>query len=159
MTFAFTCVLPVINIWLLVKTKFISSVYMDKKEERQMAYLATLIFYVAEYFLLSNVEMFTIIRMLILGAALSLLITFIINFYWKISAHMTGIGGMAGALYSVNSFIDISIALPVVILLAGIIGFSRLALQAHNHAQVYAGFTIGFSCVVILFYFSTHFSL
>lgn len=154
MTLAFTFLLPVLNIWLLVKTKFISSIYMDKREERNISYLATLIFYLAQYYLLHNIQLFAIIKLLMLGACLSLAVTFIINLAWKISAHMTAIGGMAGALFAFNPIIDISIALPATLLIAGIIGVARLWLNAHTSTQVYAGFIIGFCSVAGLYSFS-----
>jgi membrane-associated phospholipid phosphatase len=65
--------------------------------------------------------------------------------YWKISMHMTGIGGLCGSLLlcSIIWPIDIRWMLAAVFLIAGIIGSSRLILNAHTPAQVSAGFFAG----------------
>jgi hypothetical protein len=146
MTFIFTCLLPIANVWLLVKTKFISNFYLDNREERNISYLTTLIFYIAEYYLLNGIPVSVILKLLLLGATLSVALAFAINFWWKISAHMIGIGGMAGAMLAVNSQIDIAFFFPIILFIAGLIGFARLALQAHTNTQVYIGFCLGFVC-------------
>jgi len=146
MTLAFTCLLPVMNVWLLVKIKYISSFHLNIKEERNISYVTTLIFYVAEYYLLNGVQVFDVLKLLVLGATLSVALAFIINFWWKISAHMIGIGGLAGALFALNGQIDIAFFFPIVLFVAGLIGFARLALEAHTNAQVYTGFLLGFAC-------------
>jgi membrane-associated phospholipid phosphatase len=37
-------------------------------------------------------------------------------------------------------------------LIAGIVGFSRLKLSAHNSSQIYSGFFVGLGIQVVLFY-------
>lgn len=152
MTFAFTCLLPIVNVWILVKTKVASSFQLDKREERNISYLTTIIFYSAVYYLLNGIPVSNTLKLLILGATFSIALAFLINFWWKISAHMIGIGGVAGALLAVNSQIDIALFFPIALFIAGLLGFARLALQAHSNAQVYVGFCLGFVCEWGLFH-------
>ncbi|MCK4288907.1 MAG: hypothetical protein KAW86_06865, partial [Bacteroidales bacterium] len=87
------------------------------------------------------------------GATFLLIITLIINFFWKISIHMIGIGGMLGTLIGLSFLwmIDIPFLIILLILCSGITGFARLKLNAHNPAQVYTGFVIGTSFMLLLF--------
>ena len=142
-TFIFTALLPALNIFLLVKTKFISNVFLEQRKERTLAYIAAILFYLSEYYLLKEVELFSIPRLLILGATISLVLAFCINFFWQISTHAIGVGGLIGATLALLSKINATAIIPLLILIAGLVSFSRLKLNAHTPAQVYCGFLLG----------------
>ena len=143
-TFVFTAILPALNIILLIKMNFIPNVLLEEKKDRRLAYMATIIFYLSEYYLLKEIELFSLLRSLIIGAAISLTFAFLINFFWKISAHAIGMGGLIGATLALSSKINATaVVIPALILIAGVIGFSRLKLNAHTPAQVYCGFLLG----------------
>jgi membrane-associated phospholipid phosphatase len=58
---------------------------------------------------------------------------------------MVGIGGLLGVLISIsylNRF-DMTPFYIIIILAAGLIGFSRLTLKEHTPGQVYSGFLLG----------------
>jgi membrane-associated phospholipid phosphatase len=77
----------------------------------------------------------------------SLISTLFITNYWKISMHMTGIGGLCGS-FMLLSFIwpiDLRLIIAALFLVAGIVGSSRLILNVHTPAQVAAGFAAGFA--------------
>ena len=151
LTLTFTFIFPVFNSWLLVKTKFISSIHMHQKEERNISYMITLVFYIAVYYLLREIQVFPVFKVLLLGASVSLALAYIINFYWKISAHMVGIGGLCGLLLALSERMDVTLVFPLVLFIAGVVGFSRLVLNAHTEAQVYVGFLLGFIATFSLF--------
>jgi membrane-associated phospholipid phosphatase len=71
--------------------------------------------------------------------------TLLITYYWKISMHMTGIGGLCGAflLLGIVWPVDLRLILAGLFFIAGIVGSSRLVLQVHTPAQVAAGFIAG----------------
>ena len=75
----------------------------------------------------------------------ALLAVTIINHWWKISAHLTGIGGLLGGIcsfalsYSVLPFWLIIIVLLVALILM----YARLYLDAHTPMQVVCGFILG----------------
>ena len=129
---------------------------MGSPEERTIPYAGTIIYYFCLYYLFYNTELPMLFKMLILGASISVTLTFIINFKWKISAHTTGIGGIAGALLGIIYRLktDMYATLAGVILIAGIISFARLKLNAHTPPQVYTGFLLGFivQFLLIIFY-------
>ncbi|MCB0617437.1 MAG: hypothetical protein KDC41_01645, partial [Saprospiraceae bacterium] len=97
----------------------------------------------------------------VLGATIGLFLAFFINIFSKISAHAVGMGGLLAMivitmfLYSYDTLtvyagwfgqIEISMAtvLILAILLAGMVGTSRLLLQAHDMQDLSGGFLVGF---------------
>ena len=79
----------------------------------------------------------------------------IINIRWKISAHMIGIGGLTGALLCISILLEVYITpyLVYALLIAGLIGSSRLILKAHTPLQIYVGFAVGVICQFAVLYF------
>ena len=71
----------------------------------------------------------------------------------KLSAHLTGIGGLVGTLVmlSIKLHTDFLALICVLIVLSGIIGMSRIKLEAHNENEVYLGFLLGFFSQVFIF--------
>lgn len=58
---------------------------------------------------------------------------------------MTGIGGLTGLIVFLiwSQRVNLQFLLILSIILAGLIGFARLQVRAHNQAQVYSGFLAG----------------
>lgn len=145
-TFLFTFLLPTINALILLKMGRIQSLEMNSNEERIIPYSSTALYFFALFYLFYNAEFPAIFKVVILGAAISILLTFIINFKWKISAHTIGIGGIAGAALGIiyRLQLDFQFAFMAILLFSGIVAYSRLKLKAHTPAQVYTGFVLGF---------------
>jgi hypothetical protein len=144
-TFMFTFVLPTLNAFILLKTGRIQSLEMESSSERVLPYISTILYFAALFYMFYVREFPTVLVLLIAGAGLSILATFIINFFWKISAHAIGIGGIVGALIGIylRLQIDLRLHLLVVIFVAGLVGFARLKLKAHSPGQVYSGYALG----------------
>lgn len=89
-----------------------------------------------------------------MGGGIAILLTAFINLKFKISAHMVGIGGLLGVLISISYLIkfDMTLFYIFVIILAGIVGFARLTLNEHKPLQVYAGFLLGLTIQLSLFF-------
>src|ERR1043165_3253938 len=100
-TFLFTFLLPALNALILLKMKRISSLEMNDPKERIIPYGSTSLYYFALFYLFYNADFPAIFKIVILGAGISILLTLLINFRWKISAHCLGIGGMAGAMLGI----------------------------------------------------------
>jgi hypothetical protein len=151
-TFFFTFVLPAINAFVLLKLGRIKSLEMETQRERLIPYGSAVLYYIALLYLFYNTNFLDFFKMVILGAACCILITLLINTRWKISAHTIGIGGVAGVVLGViyRLQVDLELVFFVVILIAGIIVYARLRLNAHTPAQVYTGFLLGFLIQLIL---------
>lgn len=154
-TFIFTFILPALNAVILLKLGRIKSLEMETSRERIVPYISTLMYYIALAYLFFSAQFSAVFIILILGASVSVLMTLIINFKWKISAHAVGIGGIIGAAMGISArlMIDMQYIIILAILIAGLIGFARLRLSAHTPAQVYAGYLTGFLIQLLMMIF------
>ncbi|MFI5163710.1 MAG: PAP2 family protein [Bacteroidia bacterium] len=153
LTFIATFLLPLTVALLLLRMKYISSLEMQTKEERKLPYLATAVFYYAEFYFLMNSDVPALVKALMLGATLLVVSALLINLFWKVSAHMVGIGGICGMMIAVSYRLqmDLNYMLIPLFLIAGLVGYARLKLSSHSPAQVYAGFLVGVAMEVFLF--------
>ena len=152
--FAFTFLLPVLNLLILHKFNFVSSLKIDKQSERTFPLIMTALCYFGLFYMLFDFNIWPAIKLFILGGGICILITAVINIWWKISAHMIGIGGLLGVLIAICYFMQIQIlsVISICIVLAGCIAFARLFLKSHTAGQVYVGFILGFLLQFSLFF-------
>ncbi|HBX51628.1 MAG: hypothetical protein A2275_09955 [Bacteroidetes bacterium RIFOXYA12_FULL_35_11] len=144
--FLATFVLPVLMVPLFLYRNFIQSMEMHQRNERFFPMIGTLIFYSAAYILFTKLPLPDAVKSYMLAVAVCVALSLIITIKWKISTHMIGIGGIAGVLVALSIIYSSNQLgyLAIILLISGFIGFSRLQLQAHTPAQVYAGFFLGF---------------
>ncbi len=154
-TFVFTFLLPVINALILLKIGRIKSLQMETTKERIVPFLSTLVYFVAVYYLFYSAGFPNVFIIIILGAGISILFTFIINFWWKISIHAVGSGGLLGIVLGIiyRLQLDMNIFFMFTILLVGIIGYARLKLNTHSPSQIYTGILLGFITELLLMIF------
>lgn len=147
MIFVSTFLFPVLISIFLYKSKQIKNLLMETTDERILPLLTTLIFYLTAFFLLKKTGISYMIYTSFLAATLTVFLVFLnyVLLKWKISAHMAGIGGVIGAIiaFSIKLSTNMVFTLMICILIAGLLGYARLRLQAHTPAQVYTGFGIG----------------
>lgn len=77
------------------------------------------------------------------------------TFFWKVSAHMTGISGLVAIIFAVAlkyPAYDYLELLVGSIIVAGLVGSSRLFLNAHTPVEIFTGFVIGFLICFTTFY-------
>lgn len=143
--FAFTFLLPVLNLLILLKLNYISSLKIEQRRERTFPLLMTSLCYFGLFYMIYDFNLWPAIKLFILGGGICIFITAIINLWWQISAHMVGIGGMLGVLIALCYYVQMPLftVISLCIFCAGIIGFARLKLNAHTPQQVYAGFITG----------------
>lgn len=139
----------------LLQNKKISSLEMEDKTERRLPYLITATFYILTYYLLQKFNLSVLVYIVMLGASTAILIAMFINFKWKISAHMVGIGGLIGVLTGLTIRLHMNFIFLIVlfILLAGFLGTARLILKAHVPSQIFVGFFVGCFTQLSLFIF------
>jgi membrane-associated phospholipid phosphatase len=143
----FTFFMPVFIILLMKRFNMIGSVTLENREDRKYPILFTAVFYISNYYFLKKVHLPAPYIFFLLAGMFSLISTLFITNYWKISMHMTGIGGLCGS-FMLLSFIwpiDLRLIIAALFLVAGIVGSSRLILNVHTPAQVAAGFAAGFA--------------
>jgi hypothetical protein len=115
--------------------------------------LLSAVYFFITYYLLRKVALPSIIYFYIIGATILVLLTLIITFRWKISIHMTSIGGFTGFLISLALLlhIDINWLLILTFVASGLLGTSRVKLNAHDLPQVFAGYAMGVGVMLLLF--------
>jgi membrane-associated phospholipid phosphatase len=145
-TFLFTVILPGSFILVLKKLNFITSIHLHERSERKYPIIFTILFHLANYYFLSKIHLPFIYYVFLLSGIFSLIVTFLVSYFWKISMHTTGIGGLCGVFLACLLIwgIDTRLLLGSILLIAGMIGSARLILNAHTSGQVYAGFITGF---------------
>jgi membrane-associated phospholipid phosphatase len=153
MVFLITFVLPILFIFILYKRKMITSLNMDKREERIFPLVITALFYFLAYYIIYQANLDVLYLRLFLGSALLICIAIVVSAFWKISMHMIGVGGFLGALIGLGivAYIDLTFFVILAVLVSGLTGFARLKLKAHTPMQVYAGFLTGLGVMIALF--------
>lgn len=160
--FLSTFFIPGVSISLLRMLGFVNSLELQDKSERIAPYIITGVFYLWIFYnFLHNELIPTAYTTFVLGAVIALFVAFFINIFTKISAHAVGMGGLIGMviitmlLFSYETFtlptpwlgswqLNMNMVLIIVILLAGLVGTSRLLLQAHEPRDLYGGYIVGF---------------
>lgn len=146
-----TILLPLSILPLLKAQRLISDYGLEKRSERVIPLIFSMVFYLLGYYMLLKFPMTRIIANLQLAAIVSIFIVMLISLKWKISLHMAGIGGFLGMIlaFSINYSSSLRMVFMGAVLLAGLLAYSRLKLNLHTPSQVYAGFGIGF-CIVFV---------
>lgn len=146
--FLSTAVVPGLFIYLMVRNGAAVDLELSDRRERVVPYLIFITSILVCIFYMYKMMVPFWLLALLAGAAVALLIALVINFYWKISAHTLAVGGLLGGIMGVARIhmINPYWAFIIVILIAGLVGTSRIFLKRHTPMQVYAGFCLGFIC-------------
>ena len=82
----------------------------------------------------------------------AVILAFVISYWWKISLHLIGIGGVTGVLLSLSIRMGLGItpSLIAMIVVASIVATARLHLNAHTPSQTMSGYVLGLFMVTIV---------
>jgi len=138
-------IMPSIVFMFLLRKGIIQSLHMTTARERTIPFLTVIVFQLSTYFLFLKLPLPSLLPHLVLAGVLSVVLALLINLLWKVSIHMLGMGGLVGTFIglAVRYQVDALHLVMALILLAGLVGFARLRLNAHTPAQVYVGFILG----------------
>lgn len=151
LVYAFTILLPTVLIHLYRKYNGWNLIELGHKEKRMVPYVISILCY---FFCVYLMDMLHIPHFMgtIVSAALAIqIVCALINVWWKISTHTSAIGGVAGALFVFGELFAFNPIwwLCLVMVLAGVLGTSRMILRQHSLSQVVAGFLVGVVCSVL----------
>ena len=145
---------PILVSLYLKRKGFIESLEMKTTKERVIPYLVSAILYAVTFFLFRQVQMPALYLKFFLGAFFAIVILLIATFFsQKISAHLAGLGGICGILYSI-SVINFTETLPwlmLAIIVSGFVASARVILKSHSGVELISGFFLGFGIQLILF--------
>ena len=139
----FTAIIPAMTILWMYKTKKVKSIGLNDRNDREIPYLINLFGYGFCLYFLYKTRLPIWVLGFFIGCIGSIITALLINIRWKISAHLT---------FPIVLFCTL-------IMLAGILGSSRIGLGRHTLMQVAAGAMNGFvwvfgSILLISFYFN-----
>lgn len=162
---------PLFTIVVMKLVGFIDSIEIKDRKERIMPLIITGVFYLWLYV---NIRQNSIVpsafSIFVLGATIALFIAFFINNFSKISLHTVGMGGLVAMVFLIRNYfsyqvfyfsfgplgsyaISLDLIFFLSIIFAGLVGTSRLHLNAHRKQDVYMGYLVGFLAQVIAFRF------
>jgi len=147
-----TLALPLMMMPLFMQFGVVKSLAMESNRERLLPLAFTLIPYILSVYFLAKLPIPVVIPVFMLGASLVIASCLIISYWWKISIHMIGIGGLVGFIiaFSIRMSTDVLPYLLLSILIASLLASARLKAKSHNPIQVYSGFGLGFLIMLIV---------
>ena len=145
MVYLFTILLPTMLIHFYRRYQGWSPIELGVKERRMVPYTISILCYFVCLYLMETFHIPHFMGSILMAALFLQVLCAIINVWWKISTHTAAIGGVAGALIA---FSGIFLFNPtwwfcLVMLVAGMVGTSRMILRQHTLSQVLGGFGIG----------------
>jgi hypothetical protein len=148
-----TFAMPAFMIYLMHRKGIITSLQMEIRSERFYPLLLTAIFWGLGYNLINRTGLPAIYYQYLLGGIAAILVAIVINYFWKISLHMIGMGGLTGVFFvlSLRLGVDVFPLLALVILLSGLVGYARLKINSHNPPQVYTGYFVGVLLMILVY--------
>lgn len=152
-TILLSCILPLTAILILMRRGSIKDIHISNPRQRTTPYLYSIVgFAFWAYMLIFTIKAPLCINVVAVGAVMALCAVTIINYWWKISAHLTGMGGLLGGILSyclstqafpTEGTLCIWLGLTIMLMCA------RIYLKAHTPTQVVAGWLLGLCCTLI----------
>ncbi len=151
-TLFLTGILPVSLIVYLWKKGQISSLYITDPAQRTVPYRYSIVcFGFWCYFVTGTLHLPVVWLFISVGATVALLAVAVINRKWKISAHLTAMGGLLGGIGCYGLYYGTPVTPWVigVLVLSLLLMYARLYLNAHTSLQVCCGYLLGIGCTFL----------
>ncbi|MDY4955423.1 MAG: phosphatase PAP2 family protein [Prevotella sp.] len=154
LVYAMTILLPTLLIHTYRNYQGWTSKELGVKERRMIPYIISILCYFLCFYVMNIFHMPAFMGSIVVAALFIQIVCAIINIWWKISTHTAAIGGFFGALSALSLIFDFNPLwwLCLVLLLAGLVGTSRMILRQHTLAQVVMGFLTGAAVGCFMFY-------
>ena len=151
LVYFFTILLPTFLIHLYRRYQGWSLLELGVRERRVVPYVISILCYFTCYYIMERMHIPYFMRSIVASALVIQVVCALINVWWKISTHTAGIGGVAGALFVFSEVFRFNPTwwFCLVLLVAGVLGSSRMILRQHTLPQVVVGFLVGFVCAII----------
>ena len=151
MVYIFTIILPTALIRLYRHYQGWTLIELGSKERRMIPYIISIVSYLTCYYIMALTHVPHFMGSILIAALVIQIMCAMINLKIKISTHTAAIGGVAGALTAFSLIFRFNPVwwLSAVILLAGLVGTSRMVLRQHSLHQVVLGFLLGVACSLV----------
>ena len=118
-----TVAIPVIGIFVLYKVKVITDPKLNNRTDRTWPYIIATACFIGESAYLYMINAPTWLSLFLIGGAMALIVLTVVNRWWKISGHATGVGGLCAMIFylmlSGNSIYNLEWCFLIAVLVAG----------------------------------------
>lgn len=146
--YLFTVVLPMLAIYFYQKVNGWSLRHLGHREKRIVPYAMTIASYITCLLLMYRMGIPRFMSGILVSSLLAIVICALVNIWWKISVHMAAIGQFIGGMvsFSLLFYYDGVGWFCLAIIVAGLLGTSRIILRQHSLSEVIVGFLVGLVC-------------
>lgn len=150
-TLLFTCILPFTILWMLIQRKKVTNLDVTNRSERTLPYLYALACIGAWCYFLHTILMPNYMVWSAVASLLVLIIVALITQRWKISAHLSSMGGATAMVMGILMHCGLfrPSIIVIMLLLSWLLMLARIRLEAHTPTQTVAGYLLGFIVVLI----------
>jgi hypothetical protein len=155
--FWMTAFFPAFSVFLLWRLKFIDSIFLKTQKDRIVPYIISMIFYWWMWYLSRNfTDQPGALRFFFLGVFFATIIAMMLNNFFKISMHATGVGGaiIFAVLTCFYYQTYLGADLSLIFFITGLVCTARFITSDHNNLEVYSGLIVGALCQLIAFLLS-----
>lgn len=148
MFYLFTVFLPTALIRFYRRYQGWTLIELGSRERRAVPYVISIFSYLLCYYIMAATHVPHFMGSILIAALVIQVACAIINLFIKISTHTAAIGGVTGALLAFSVIFSFNPVwwLCIVLLLAGMVGTSRMILRQHSLRQVVLGYLAGVAC-------------
>lgn len=148
MFYLFTVFLPTALIRFYRRYQGWTLIELGSRERRAIPYVISIFSYLLCYYIMAATHVPHFMGSILIAALVIQVACAIINLFIKISTHTAAIGGVTGALLAFSVIFSFNPVwwLCIVLLLAGMVGTSRMILRQHSLRQVVLGYLAGVVC-------------
>lgn len=148
MFYLFTVFLPTALIRFYRRYQGWTLIELGSRERRAIPYVISIFSYLLCYYIMTATHVPHFMGSILIAALVIQVACAIINLFIKISTHTAAIGGVTGALLAFSVIFSFNPVwwLCIVLLLAGMVGTSRMILRQHSLRQVVLGYLAGVAC-------------
>lgn len=142
----FATIFPCLLMVVLKHFKKIETFEMQTSRERLIPYIFNCLIYIVVFLFLYHHSYNLWLTVFFGGMLVLQLLILIINFFWKISIHATGLGAITGLFLNIALTYNSSLWFYSLfcIVLSFLVIFARLKLKAHTNMQTLIGWLLGF---------------
>ena len=141
----FTILLPTLLIHVYRRHQHWNLIELGQRERRMVPYVLSILCYFTCVYIMRSLHIPHFMSSIVVAALCIQIICAIVTGWWKISTHTAAIGGVVGALVAFAAIFGFN-PLPwlcITIIIAGILGTSRMILRQHSLSEVVSGFLVG----------------
>ena len=144
----FTVFVPTMLIRLYRRYQGWSLFEIGNRERRVIPYVISIVSYLFCYYLMSAAHVPHFMGVVLMAALVIQVVCAMVNLFIKISTHTAAIGGVVGAIASFSLILGFNPVwwLCLAVLIAGLVGTSRMILRQHTLREIVLGFLVGVVC-------------